>query len=293
MTTLELHSLLALAVLIATALLKAFKDLTLEIRDWLIPTIVLGIVAGGAIVAIDLAESERLRAFATPAAVGIALFWLRSRRIDVDYVEGLLSGTAIGAIAALPLLYLGGAGAWATPRLLICGGAAGLLLYTFAPRLRRVRFAALLVTVAALYLLIGAITLAEAHLQPTDLLVAAIAAIVVTALVFVAYRWWMLRKELQEEAGHGVIEPEDVALIANPFQRLRTGVWLETEARKHYVRMVTELAIRKRRQRRMPGEAARLYQIEIMKLRMAAQELRQIELQVRRRMQEGDDEAGG
>jgi hypothetical protein len=68
--------------------------------------------------------------------------------------------------------------------------------------------------------------------------------------------------------------------------------WQDRKARQEFIRLATELAVRKLRQRRMPPSTARLYQLEVLKLRQIVQEIFSVELSVRQRNrsdQESDD----
>jgi hypothetical protein len=75
----------------------------------------------------------------------------------------------------------------------------------------------------------------------------------------------------------GVFDPADVRTTAHPILRLGRGGWTDPHAHREFVRLAGIVALRKRQQRGRPDEIARLYQVEIIKLRMRLQEMSRIE----------------
>jgi hypothetical protein len=80
-------------------------------------------------------------------------------------------------------------------------------------------------------------------------------------------------RELVDEARLDLFPLREVPGIAHPLRRLGRGGWRDLDARRKLISRSTELAMAKHRQRQMSDEAARLYQLEIMKLRMEIREI--------------------
>src|SRR6185295_15762788 len=90
-------------------------------------------------------------------------------------------------------------------------------------------------------------------------------------------QWPELRSELLDESNLGFVERADVVTTAHPFLRLGRAGWLDRHAHREFVRIANRIALRKRQQRTRSGEMARLYQLEIIKLRMQMQEMSKID----------------
>jgi hypothetical protein len=102
------------------------------------------------------------------------------------------------------------------------------------------------------------------------------------AVVASVFREWpLLRRELDEEATLNVIDPEDVSGASHPLLRLGRCGWHDHQAHREFVRIASLLALRKRQQRRRQGDVARIYQLEIIKLRMQLREMAQIDRAMR------------
>ena len=72
----------------------------------------------------------------------------------------------------------------------------------------------------------------------------------------------------------------DVRPTAHPLLRLGSGGWADKHAHREFVRLANKVALRKRQQRDRTDEMARLYQLEIIKLRMQIQEMSKIDRDV-------------
>src|SRR5207244_8213203 len=95
-------------------------------------------------------------------------------------------------------------------------------------------------------------------------------AILIPAIVVVVvFRQWPdVRAELSHEASLGFMAASDVRRAAHPLLRLGSGGWTDRKAHREFVRLANMMALRKRQQRNRPEDIARLYQVEIIKLRM-------------------------
>ncbi len=106
--------------------------------------------------------------------------------------------------------------------------------------------------------------------------------------------WPDVRAELRHEASLGFIDDSDVGPTAHPFLRLGRAGWNDAGAHRQFVRIANRIALRKRQQRNRPDEMARLYQLEIIKLRMELREMSRLDHDtMRRRRPTHDDELQG
>ena len=102
-------------------------------------------------------------------------------------------------------------------------------------------------------------------------------AIPLLAVIIVFQQWPDVRTELSHEASLGFIADGDVRRTANPLLRMGGGGWADRKAHREFVRLANKIALRKRQQRDRPDEIARLYQLEIIKIRMQIQEMSRID----------------
>src|SRR6185369_7903541 len=94
-------------------------------------------------------------------------------------------------------------------------------------------------------------------------------------------QWRDVTRELMDEANLGFIDVHDVRVVSHPIRRLGAAGWADRTARREFVRIANMIALRKRQQRNRPEEEVRLYQVEIIKLRMQLQEMTRIDQDVR------------
>ena len=102
------------------------------------------------------------------------------------------------------------------------------------------------------------------------------------AVAAVFKQWRSVRAELSHEASLGFMDDVDVRPTAHPIRRLGRGGWFNAAAHREFVRLSNKIALRKRQQRNRPDEIARLYQLEIIKLRMQVQEMTKIDRDARK-----------
>jgi hypothetical protein len=106
--------------------------------------------------------------------------------------------------------------------------------------------------------------------------IAVAAAVPLLSLGSVLLGWKRVRQELEDECALGFIDASDVKRTAHPLLRFGRGGWSDAGAHREFVRTANRIALRKRQQRGRRGEVARLYQLEIIKLRMHLQDMQQI-----------------
>lgn len=85
--------------------------------------------------------------------------------------------------------------------------------------------------------------------------------------VGLAYERRVIADELGEEAQHGVLPDGLVTVAASWSRRVRSGWWPRGDERREINRMLSSLAFRKHRWRQLPEETARVYGLELGRLR--------------------------
>jgi len=109
------------------------------------------------------------------------------------------------------------------------------------------------------------------------ILIIAAAALPLIVVGAVFQQWPDVRAELRHESSLGFMNDRDVRATAHPLLRLGRGGWADRRAHREFVRLANRIALRKRQQRNRTDDVARLYQIEIIKLRMQIQEMSHID----------------
>ena len=262
----------------AIAAARYFKTLDTGFGRAAASPIVTGIATG---VAIFIASRfTDLHVVVTGIVMTVAAMYVRHTGDESEAPEGMLLGALIGASAALPLAFSGENELLRFSECAIAGTIAGY----------GVTFAQFHVTDRARQLLLDAITaivaIAGASLpaileragfrqRPVAIFVAL--AIPLLSAVTVLARWRSVRSELAHEAAIGVIDAREVRATAHPFLRFTRAGWRDAAAHREFVRLANRIALRKRQQRNRPDDTARLYQLEIIKLRMQLQEMAKID----------------
>ncbi|HYM62329.1 MAG TPA: hypothetical protein VEZ11_15710 [Thermoanaerobaculia bacterium] len=230
-----------------------------------------GLVTGGIVA---LTGTEPLL---EPVLIGILLtiaaVYVRMTGDESEPVDGMMLGALSGAAAALPLAIRGSAPLHSLAASLLAGSISGcgitLAWFYVNARLRQLALdlatAALGAGAAILPFILG--------VPPRELTLGIAAAIPLAGIATVFVQWRDIRAELSHEASLGFIAAADVRPTAHPFRRLGRGGWVDAAAHREFVRLATSIAHRKRQQRHRSEEIARLYQIEIIKLRMQIQQM--------------------
>lgn len=250
-------------------------------RDARVPVLA-GVVAGIVIAA--------AHAVPPPVAIGLILtataVYVRLTGRESEPSDGMTLGAMTGAAAAIPLAVL------ELDRELLrfaeCVLAAAVAGYgiTFGLTHVRDRLRQAIVDLVTGALAVGAAWLPSAVLRidgASDRQVAIGAAAFIPLLVLgLAFQQWpSIREELGDEASLGVIDPNDVASTAHPIRRMGRAGWHDAAAHREFVRLANRIALRKRQQRSRPEDVARLYQLEVIKLRMELQEMTRIDRAMR------------
>jgi len=238
-------------------------------------------------------DTDFVRAAATPAVTGIVcaavLFFVSSHPIVIgvlmtiaamyvrhvghesDPINGMLLGSLIGAAASIigdPRLY-----AQCVIASAIAGYGITFAAFHVADRARQLALDAVTALIA-----IGS---AYIPLPPRQGAIGATIAVPLLVIATVFKQWRSVRGELSHEASLGFMDDADVRTTAHPLRRLGSGGWIDAAAHREFVRLSIKIALRKRQQRNRPDEIARLYQLEIIKLRMQVQTMTTIDRDAR------------
>jgi hypothetical protein len=228
---------------------------------------------------------------AHPIAAGLVLsaaaLYVRLMGRESEAVDGMLLGGCTGAAAAAVLI-------WRTDAIAECIAAGavagyGITFAAFHVRDRGKQIAIDVVTAAAAIAAAYAPrALAAAGLSARAIAIGIAAAVPLIVVAAVFRQWPEIRAELRHEASLGFLDDADVRRTAHPLLRHGGGGWTDRHAHREFVRLANEIALRKRRQRFRPDDVARLYQLEIIKLRMQIQEMSRID-RAMRSGEEGSD----
>jgi hypothetical protein len=262
----------------AVTLAWFFKTLESDLwRDAQVPLIA-GIVCG-----IAIAAAWRFlgaHGAITGLLVTLAALYVRLTGRESEPTDGMILGAMTGAAATIPLLFAGERELISFAECILAGAVAGYGI-TFALTHVRDRGKQALVDLVTLALAIAAAyvptLLARTGVDPKRIVIGAAAIVPLLTIAAVFKQWPAVRGELRHEAALGVIDDEEVRRTAHPFLRLGRGGWHDARAHRQFVRIANKIALRKRQQRGRSEDVARLYQLEVIKLRMELQEMARID----------------
>ncbi|HEV7572833.1 MAG TPA: hypothetical protein VGQ21_15145 [Thermoanaerobaculia bacterium] len=209
-------------------------------------------------------------------ALTLAALYVRHTGHETEAVDGMIVGSVMGATAAVPLVMTSINAAAVIAAMMLAGGVAGygitFAVFHVADKRRQIAFdvatAAIAIVVAWLPSLAARYGVRERYILLT--VAAALPLIVVVA----TFRQWPdVRAELRHESSLGFLSERDVRTAAHPLLRLGRGGWADRRAHREFVRLANRIALRKRQQRNRTDDVARLYQLEIIKLRMQIQQM--------------------
>jgi hypothetical protein len=241
-----------------------------------------------------------LRMVGTSAiAIGLVLtaaaLYVRLTGEESEPSDGTVFGAAAGGTAALTLIALGRAAGTELAQCILAGAVAGFGVTLASLYVGdKVRQFVLDLITAVVAITTAALPSLALRTFPAigDREAAIIAATAIPLLVIatVFKQWRDVKAELSHEASLGFLNATDVRSTAHPLVRLGRGGWTDPHAHRAFVRLATLLALRKRQQRHRREEVARLYQLEIIKLRMQIQEMSHIDRAVAAAPQPAGDE---
>lgn len=216
--------------------------------------------------------------------VTLAALYVRLTGRESEPTDGMTLGAMTGAAAAIPLLFAGERELISLAECIIAGAIAGYGITFGLTHVRDRGKQALVDLVTAVLAILGAYiptVLVRFGFDPKHVVVGAVTLVPLLTVAAVFKQWPTVRGELRHEAALGVIDDEDVRRTAHPFLRLGRGGWHDARAHRQFVRIANKIALRKRQQRGRSEDVARLYQLEVIKLRMELQEMSRIDRAMR------------
>lgn len=262
----------------AAAMARFFKTLDPSFWDAARASVISGAIVG---LLVRFADRSSVLHY---AIIGIMLtagaLYVRLTGEESEPSDGMLMGAMSGVAASVPLIVSGDSQLRVFSECLLAGAVAGfgvtLAVFHVANKMRQLLLD--LVTAAAA---IGAAyvptTLTRFPISDSEVAIGATVLIPLIVIITVFRQWSDLRAELRHEASLGFIDDTDVRTTAHPILRLGRGGWTDAHAHREFVRVANRIALRKRQQRSRSEEMARLYQLEIIKLRMQLQEMSRID----------------
>jgi hypothetical protein len=279
---------LALILLVAFfAVLTAasyFKTLDTALWSDAAVPLVAGLICGTLILFVNFIP----RSVSTGILLTIAALYIRLTGRESEPTDGMALGAVTGAAASLPLVLFSGEGELLRVAECILAGATAGFGITFALTHVRDNLRQAGIDVATAALAVGAAWLPSMLLRAnaprvTDrhIAMAAVALVPLLLIATVFKQWPSVGAELRHEAALGFLDDEDIRRTAHPLLRHGRGGWHDAGAHREFVRIANKIALRKRQQRTRTEEMARLYQLEVIKLRMELQEMARIDRAMR------------
>lgn len=268
------------------ALVRWFKTLDSDFSRVAATPVMTGLACGVLLRFVD-------HAVAVGILMTLAALYVRLNGEESEPSDGMLMGGVIGAAASVASLFGAGDECLHFARNVLAGSVAGYGI-TFAAQQVADRPRQLILDVVTAFVAFMAAWFAGVVAVPErDAALVVAAAIPLLALAAVFQQWRDVRAELRHEASLGFIDDVDVRPTAHPLLRLGAGGWRNRHAHRAFVRLANRLALRKRQQRHRPDEIARLYQLEIIKLRMQMQDMSNIDRHARSADRAGADSSHG
>ena len=278
MTESVLALVLVLSFFLAIAIVRFFKTLDNDFWRAVATPVIAGVAAGALIRFVPF--SSTFRPLIVGSVVTIAALYARLTGDEIEPSDGMLLGAASGAAASIPLVVNTDWELQAFATCVIAGAVAGYGI-TFAAFHVADKMKQLLLDVVTAVIAVAAahvpLVLSRFGVSDSRIAITTASVIPFLAIATVFKQWPDIRAELRHEASLGFIDDGDVRPTAHPFLRLGRAGWNDPSAHREFVRIANRIALRKRQQRNRPDEMARLYQLEIIKLRMQLQEMTRID----------------
>lgn len=245
--------------------------------------LIAGVICGVSIWFIDLVPQF----VATGILLTAAALYVRLVGRESEPADGMTIGAVTGAAAAAPLVLAGEGELLRVAECILAGATAGFGI-TFGlthvrDKLRQaaVDAATAAASVGAAFIPAMVLRNAAGRVDEREIAIGAAALVPLVIVATVFKQWPSVRAELRHEAALGFIDEEDVRRTAHPLLRLGRGGWHDSGAHREFVRIANKIALRKRQQRSRTEEMARLYQLELIRLRMDLQEMARIDRAMR------------
>ncbi len=216
----------------------------------------------------------------------VAALYIRLTGSESEPADGMILGAITGAAAALPLMVFAEEHELLRfAECLLAGAVAGYGI-TFGlthvrDKMRQAGVDAITAVLAVAAAWTPALLMRVGRITERQIAVSAVLLVPLIVVATVFKQWPSVRAELRHEAALGFMDEEDVRSTAHPLLRLGRAGWHDAEAHRSFVRMANKIALRKRQQRTRTEEIARLYQLEVIKLRMQMQEMSGIDRRMR------------
>jgi hypothetical protein len=215
----------------------------------------------------------------------LAALYVRLTGRESEPTDGMILGAMTGGAAAVPLAILDADRALLHFSSCVLAGAVAGYGITFGQTHVRAKLRQLVIDAITAALAIGAAALpaflVRTRIAERHVAIAATLFVPILVIATVFKQWPAIRGELRHEAALGVIDDEDVRPTAHPLRRLGRAGWHDAGAHREFVRIASKIALRKLQQRGRSEEVARLYQVEVIKLRMELQQMTTIDRAMR------------
>jgi hypothetical protein len=271
---------LVFSFFVLLALVSWFKRLDFALWRERAPLIA-GIVAGVALRFIDV--GPRLYVVLVGVILTLAALYVRLTGRESEPADGMILGAIMGGAASLPMV-LDDQAMLRFSQCILTGAVAGYGITFGVTHVRdKVRQLGIDVITAILAIAAAALPLLARKAGATDRQIAITSAVLIPLVVVLTVfkQWSSIRSQLRHEAALGVIDDEDVRPTAHPLRRLGRAGWHDAGAHREFVRIANQIALRKLQQRGRPDSIARLYQLEVIKLRMELQEMTSVDRAMR------------
>jgi hypothetical protein len=246
-------------------------------REARVPLVV-GAIAGAALHFVP-------NAVAIGVILTLAAVYVRLTGRESEPTDGMILGAMTGGAASVPLTILDADRALLHLSSCVLAGAVAGYGITFGLTHVRDKLRQLAIDAVTAAVAVGAAALpsilVRARIGERQVAVGAAAFVPLLVIATVFKQWPAIRAELRHEAVLGVIDEGDVHPTAHPLRRLGHAGWHDAGAHREFVRIANKIALRKRQQRGRSEEVQRLYQLEVIKLRMELQEMTRIDRAMR------------
>jgi hypothetical protein len=223
---------------------------------------------------------------ATGIVLTIAALYVRLMGRESEPADGMILGAIMGAAASCPLVIFAGEHELLRFAECVLAGAVAGYGITFGlthvrDKTRQALVDAATAAIAIAVAWLPALLVRGWRMHDRSIAIGAAALVPLLVVITVFKQWPSIRAELRHEAALGFMDDDDVRATAHPLLRLGRAGWHDAEAHRAFVRMANKIALRKRQQRHRAEEIARLYQLEVIKLRMQMQEMSSIDRRMR------------
>src|SRR3954454_11684526 len=237
-------------------------------------------LAMGLAVAVVLFLVRALYPVVSGITLTFAALYVRHTGRETEAIDGMIVGSVMGATAAMPFVMTSVHAAGIIAALMLAGAVAGygitFAVFHVADKRRQIAFD--VATAAAAILVAWLPSLAVRYrISERNILLVVATALPLIVVIATFQQWPDIRAELRHEASLGFLSDRDVRTTAHPLLRLGRGGWADRRAHREFVRLANRIALRKRQQRNRTDDDARIYQLEIIKLRMQIQEMGRID----------------